>query len=119
MRSSFLEAEKNRLLDRIIEIRATGPIAEAYHFVTTTTTTSKSGKTYQYARLVSQKRSTEKQKIKPLGRVGSEAHQYWQRATTRRDAIVELEQQLKLLTALIDRQTENASLVEQDLQEPG
>jgi len=118
MYNSFLQAEKTCLLDRIAAIRATGPVAEAYCFVTTTSVTSGTGTTYEYARLVSQKRSTEKQKIKQLGRVGSEEHRHWQRATARRDAIVELEQQLNLLTALIDRQIEKAHLVEQDFEEP-
>lgn len=118
MSNTFLQAEKTRLLDRIAEIRASGPIAEAYYFLSPNTVTSETGVTYEYVRLMTQRRSTDKQKIKSLGRAGSEQHRYWQRAIARREAILELEQQLKLLTDLIDRQEAHRELTEQTIEEP-
>lgn len=117
--ASHLTVEKNRLLDRIAAIRDSGMVAPAYCFLTPINTTSKAGKTYEYARLVTQKRSTDKQKGKQLGRWGGEEHRRWERAISRRDAILELERQLTMLTELIDRQQQYANLVERSFDEPG
>ncbi len=118
LHNSLLQAERRRLLDRIAEIRATGPVAPAYHFLSQTTTTSKTGRTYDYARLLKQKRSQDKQQVKSLGRVGSHQHYYWQRAIARRDAIAELEMQLSLLADLMERQRANSHVFDWDFDEP-
>ena len=102
MVSSNLQAEQQHLLDRIAQIRGSGDIAPAYCWLTVSTVT-KSGKTYEYARLVIEKPGS-KPKISSLGRLGSERHRHWKTAIARRDAIVELEQQLKILQGLMDRQ---------------
>jgi len=115
---TLLQLEKQRLLDLIAAIRSSGTVAPAYCFLTPNTKTSKTGKTYEYARLVTQKPNTDKQDTKSLGQMGSLKHRQWQRAIARRDAIVELEQQLKMLTELIDRQQQYADLVERSFDEP-
>ncbi len=103
MASSNLQAEHQHLLDTIAQIRGSGEVAPTYCWRTVSTVT-KGGKTYEYARLVIEKPGS-KPKISSLGRLGSERHRQWKAAISRRDAIVELEQQLKLLQDLIDRQS--------------
>jgi hypothetical protein len=100
--NSNLQAEQQRLLDTIFLIRGSGEVAPAYCWLTASTVT-KGGKTYEYARLVIEKPGS-KPKISSLGRLGSERHRQWKTAIARRDAIVELEQQLKILQGLMDRQ---------------
>jgi hypothetical protein len=117
MFSSHLEAEKQRFLDCIEAIRKSGAVAPARYFLTTTTTASEAGKTYYYARLVREE-SVGKQTVRPLGRLGSVEHRAWERSIVRRDAIVELEQQLKLLDELMQRQQERSQLVDRDFSEP-
>ncbi len=102
MASSNLQAEHQYLLDTIAQIRGSGNVAPAYCWLTVSTVT-KGGKTYEYARLVTEKPGN-KPKINSLGRLGSERHRQWKTAIARRDAIVELEQQLKILQGLMDRQ---------------
>lgn len=102
MVSSNLQAEQQYLLDTIAQIRGSGDVAPAYCWLTVSTVT-KGGKTYEYARLVTEKPGS-KAKISSLGRLGSERHRHWKATIARRDAIVELEQQLKLLQDLMDRQ---------------
>lgn len=114
--SPNLAAEKERLLQRIEVIRKTGDPAPALYFVSVAPTVSK-GKTYYYARLLKEKNG--KQTI--VGRLGKEnsrEHQTWKRRIARRDAIVEIEQQLKLLDELMQRQQERSHLVERDFGEP-
>ncbi|MBD1853408.1 hypothetical protein H6F87_26200 [Cyanobacteria bacterium FACHB-502] len=53
-----------------------------------------------------------------MGRKGSARHQDWKRRIACRDAIVELEQQLKILDELMQRQQERSHLVECDFEEP-
>jgi hypothetical protein len=118
MPSSHLKAERQRLLDRIAQIRDSGQVAPAYAFLSETSTTSRSGKTYHYARLIQQRRGEDKQTVRSLGQIGSENHRRWQKAIARREAIVELEMQLSLLTTLIDRQNANRNVVNQDFSEP-
>ena len=118
MLSVHLLTEKQRLLDLIAAIRNSGTVAPAYCFLSPMTTTSKAGKTYEYARLVTQSRAIHKQTAKSLGRAGSGEHRLWERAIARRDAIAELEQQLQLLARLIDRQEARRELTEQTFQEP-
>ncbi len=117
MFSSHLKAEKQCLLNCIEAIRKSGSVAPAHYFLTTTTTTSKAGKTYYYARLVKEE-SVGKQTVRSLGRIGSGQHLAWERSIARRDAITELEQQLKLLDELMQRQQERSHLVARDFSEP-
>ncbi len=102
MVSSNLQAEQQHLLDTIAQIRGSGAVAPSYCWLTVSTVT-KGGKTYEYARLVTEKPGS-KPKISSLGRLGSERHRHWKTAIARRDAIAELEQQLKILQGLMDRQ---------------
>lgn len=102
MSSSFLSAERDRLLTLIHQIRSAGEVAPAYCWLSETHST-KGGKTYTYIVLVTQK-PDRKPQSRSLGRPGSLRHHHWQGAIARREAIVELEQQLSLLQALIDRQ---------------
>lgn len=103
MVSHNLQAEQQRILDTISQIRGAGAVAPAYCWLTTSSVVS-SGKTYLYARLVTEKPGS-KPKVRSLGRQGSEQHRYWRMAISRREAIAELEQQLKLLQELMDRQS--------------
>ncbi|MBM0744866.1 hypothetical protein JOY44_25440 (plasmid) [Phormidium sp. CLA17] len=108
MISSFLEAERGRLLTLIVQIRGGGAVAPAYCWLTETSST-KGAKTYTYAVLVTQK-SDRKPKSQSLGRPGSQKHRHWKDAIARREAIAELEQQLSMLQALMERQIKNSSL---------
>jgi hypothetical protein len=116
--SSHLKAERQRLLDRIPEIRSSGRVAPPYTFLGETTVVSEIGTTYRYARLVQQRDAADKQETQSLGRVGSDRHRFWQRAIARRDAIAELEMQLSLLAALIERQQAHREWVSGDFSEP-
>lgn len=111
MISSLLVAERERLTNLIAQIRAGGEVAPAYCWLTETSST-KGGKTYTYIVLVTQKPDL-KPKSQSLGRPGSSKHHHWKVAIARREAIVELEQQLTMLQGLIDRQArtwENLSI---------
>lgn len=114
MVSSNLQAEHQHLLDTIAQIRRSGDVAPAYCWLTVSTVT-KGGKTYEYARLVSEKPGS-KPKISSLGRLGSEQHRHWKTAIARREAIAELEQQLKILQGLMDRQAASCREIELLLQ---
>lgn len=102
MSSTFLESERERLLTLIHQIRTSGEVAPAYCWLTETSST-KGAKTYTYAVLVTQK-PDRKPKSQSLGKPGSQKHRHWKEAIRRRDAIVELEQQLAMLQTLIERQ---------------
>lgn len=102
MTSTLLESEQERLLTLIHQIRASGQVAPAYCWLTETSST-KGAKTYIYAVLVTQK-PDRKPKSQSLGKPGSYKHRHWQEAIARREAIVELEQQLAMLQTLIERQ---------------
>lgn len=102
MVSPNLQAEQQHLLNTIAQIRGSGNVAPAYCWLTVSTVT-KGGRTYEYARLVIEKPGS-KPKISSLGRLGSERHRQWRTTIARRDAIAELEQQLKILQELMDRQ---------------
>lgn len=114
--SPNLAAEKEHLLQRIEVIRKTGQVAPALYFISVAPTVSK-GKTYHYARLLKEKKGKQAM-VARLGRENSSSHQDWKRRIARRDAIVELEQQLKLLDELMQRQQERSNLVERDFGEP-
>jgi hypothetical protein len=100
---SLLQSEQERLLNLIHQIRTSGEVAPAYCWLTETSST-KGTKTYTYAVLVTQK-PDRKPKSQSLGRPGSQRHRHWKDALARREAIVELEQQLAMLQALMERQT--------------
>jgi len=102
MLSSYLESEREHLLTLIQQIRTTGEVAPAYCWLTETSST-KGTKTYTYAVLVTQK-PDRKPKSQSLGKPSSQQHRHWQEAIARREAIAELEQQLAMLQALIERQ---------------
>ncbi len=104
MRSSFLEAERERLLSLIQQIRNSGTVAPAYCWLTETSST-KGAKTYVYVVLVTQKPDLAP-KSQSLGRPGSTRHRQWKHAIARREAITELEQQMSMLEALMERQME-------------
>lgn len=103
MIGSFLRAERERLLTLITEIRKAGEVAPAYCWLTETSST-KGTKTYTYVVLITQK-PDQKPKSQSLGKPGSRRHRHWKDAIARREAIVELEQQLSLLQSLMERQT--------------
>jgi hypothetical protein len=94
--------------------RKSGAPAPPLYFVSVVPTTSK-GKTYHYARLVREHGG--KQEVTPLGREGSARHQDWRRRIARRDAIVELEQQLRILDELMQRHQERSHLVDRNFSE--
>ncbi|WP_088894811.1 hypothetical protein [Leptolyngbya ohadii] len=114
--SPNLAAEKECLLQHIEAIRKTGQVAPALYFVSIAPTVSK-GKTYHYARLLKEKNGKQSM-VARLGRENSSKHQDWRRRIARREAIVELEQQLKLLDELMQRQQERSHLVDRDFGEP-
>jgi hypothetical protein len=114
--SPHLQSEQDRLLHCIDTIRQSGAVAPALYYLSVTQTTT-NGKTYCYARLVREP-SPGKQDVTALGREGSARHRDWQRRMIRRDAIAELEQQLKLLHDLIERQQMRAHLTICDFLEP-
>ncbi len=62
-------------------------------------------KTYVYVVLVTQKPDLAP-KSQSLGRPGSARHHQWKHAIARREAIGELEQQLSMLEALMERHVE-------------
>jgi hypothetical protein len=100
--SIYLQSELQRLLNAIQLLRTAGRVAPAYCWLTESTET-KGSRTYTYIRLVTEEPG-KKLSSKSLGRPGSEKHREWKAAIERREAIAELEQQLKMLDALIQRQ---------------
>jgi hypothetical protein len=102
--SPYLQSEFRQLLDAVELVRTVGRTAPAYCWLTESTET-KAGKTYTYIRLVSEEPG-KKLSSKSLGRPGSVKHRDWQAAIERREVIAELEQQLKMLEALMQRQAQ-------------
>ncbi|HIK16959.1 MAG TPA: hypothetical protein IGS53_16970 [Leptolyngbyaceae cyanobacterium M33_DOE_097] len=109
MNSKFLKLEYVHLEALIDQIKASGDVAPPYCWLTETSST-KQGKTYVYVVLVTQP-PDRKPKSRSLGRPGSNRHHHWATAIARREAIAELEQQLTLLRALIERQAKTAQLI--------
>ena len=97
MVSPHLEAERDRLLQLIQAIRDSGSVAPINVWVSPA---PKGEHTYY-------KLSSKNPDIKNLhlGKAGSEKYRDWRARIQRREAIAELEQQLSMLQALIDRQT--------------
>lgn len=110
LQSPHLQAERRRLLDAIAEIRKSGEVAPAYYWLSLQVDT-KNGKTYEYIKLNLKKSEDTKVKARSLGKPGSERHREWQQSLARRDAIVELEQQITLVENLMDRQKERLLIV--------
>jgi hypothetical protein len=104
----YLKAERKRLLDRIATIRASGTVAPAHCWLIESTE-EKGSRTYTYIKLITQKPG-KKLTSKSMGRPGSDRHREWKLSIERREAIGELEQQLKMLEALIDRQLQASQL---------
>ncbi|BAU15892.1 hypothetical protein LEP3755_64580 (plasmid) [Leptolyngbya sp. NIES-3755] len=98
--SEHLFAERERLLTLIAEIRNSGAVAPANVWISPNFQ-NKGGKIYEYYKLTSENPEVKHQS---LGKIGSEKYRDWLARIQRRDAIVELEQQLSMLQALIDRQ---------------
>ena len=100
--SPYLTAERDRLLQQILDLRNAGRIAPAYYWLKEESQT-KGSVTYSYVRLVIEAPDN-KTTSQSLGKPGSAKHQDWKQAIARRDAIVELEQQIQMVEAIIDRQ---------------
>jgi len=98
--SEHLFAERERLLALITEIRNSGAVASANVWISPNFQ-NKSGKTYEYYKLTSDNPEV---KHLGLGKLGSEKYRNWFARIQRRNAIHELEQQLSMLQALLDRQ---------------
>ncbi len=82
MPSSFLKAERERILSLIQQIRNSGTVAPDYCWLTETSST-KGAKTYIYMVLVTQK-PDHTPKSQSLGRPGSARHRQWKHAIARR-----------------------------------
>jgi hypothetical protein len=104
----YLEAERLRLLDWVAVIQASGKVAPAYCWLIESSE-EKGSRTYTYIKLITQKPG-KRLTAKSLGRPGSDRHRQWKTAIARREAIAELEQQLKMLDALIERQDQALQL---------
>lgn len=97
MVSSFLEAERDRLLQQIQAIRDSGSVAPINVWISPAPKGN-----HIYYKLSSKNPDYKNQH---LGKMGSEKYRDWLARIQRREAITELEQQLSMLQALIDRQT--------------
>ena len=96
MSSPYLEAERDHLLQQIQFIRNSGSVAPLNVWISP----APKGE-HLYYKLSSK---NPQHKNQHLGKVGSEKYRDWKARVERREAIAELEQQLSMLQALIDRQ---------------
>jgi hypothetical protein len=96
MFSPHLEAERERLLQLIQSIRNSGSVAPTNVWISP----APKGE-HLYYKLSSK---NPEYKNQHLGKAGSEKYRDWQARIERREAVTELEQQLSMLQALIDRQ---------------
>ena len=104
MISPYLEAERDRLLQLIQSIRDSGGVASINVWISPVTKG-----VHLYYKLSSKNPDYKNQH---LGKAGSEKYRDWRARIERREAIAELEQQLSMLQALIDRQaTEIAEIL--------
>lgn len=99
--SDHLFAERERLLTLITKIRNSGAVAPANVWISPNFQ-NKGGKTYEYYKLTSDNPEV---KHLGLGKMGSEKYRDWFARIQRRSVIAELEHQLSMLQALIDRQS--------------
>ena len=97
MVSPHLEAERDRLLQLIQAIRDSGSVAPINVWISP----APKGE-HVYYKLSSKNPDFKNQH---LGKAGSEKYRDWRARIKRREAIAELEQQLSMLQALIDRQS--------------
>ena len=104
----YLEAERLRLLDWVAVIQASGKVAPAYCWLVESSE-EKGSRTYTYIKLITQ-RPSKRLTSKSLGRPGSDRHREWQTAIASLCAIAELEQQLKMLETLMERQDQALQL---------
>jgi hypothetical protein len=100
--SPHLLAEQERLLAAIAAIRSSGKVAPAYCWLVESVET-KAARTYRYIKLLRQP-PDRKVTSRSLGKPGSKEHRSWEKAIERRQQVAELEQQLRLLDELIERQ---------------
>jgi len=102
MVSLHLQAERDRLLSEIERIRQSGPVAPPNIWIGPNLHT-KGKKTYEYLKL-----NSENPQVRHLhlGKAGSEKHRDWLARIARRNAVGELEAQLAMLLALMDRQAQ-------------
>lgn len=112
MVSPHLEAERDRLLQLIQSVRDSGSVAPLNVWISP----APKGE-HTYYKLSSKNPAYKNQH---LGKAGSEKHRDWTARVQRREAVTELEQQLSILQALIDRQTTGSTelLLETILNEP-
>jgi hypothetical protein len=96
--STHLSAELNRLIELTIAIRNSGSVAPNGVWLTSATY-KKGKKIYTYGRLVSDNPTFPGKLLSKPADV-----QDWKARCDRREAIAELEVQIRLLTELIDRQ---------------
>jgi hypothetical protein len=98
----YLQCEIDRLIEMSDVVRSSGSVAPPKCWVTVVEMRSKRGRIYRYARLVSE--SSDRVTTRLLGRPGSDDAIDWQWRCRRRDAIAEIEQQMRMVSALVDRQ---------------
>lgn len=112
MVSPHLEAERDRLLQLIQSVRDSGSVAPLNVWISP----APKGE-HIYYKLSSKNPAYKNQH---LGKAGSEKHRDWTARIQRREAVTELEQQLSMLQALIDRQATGSTelLLETILNEP-
>lgn len=96
MVSPHLEAERDRLLQLIQSIRNSGSVAPLNVWISP----APKGE-HLYYKLSSK---NPQYKNQHLGKAGSEKYRDWKARIGRREAVAEIEQQLSMLQALIDRQ---------------
>jgi len=96
---TYLQQERDRLIALSDAVRSSGSVAPANCWVTEVEK-HKGNRTYCYARLVSDSKGAGRW----LGRRRAELHRDWLARIARREAIQEIERQVQMLNALIDRQ---------------
>jgi len=101
MTSPHLQAERERLLSEIESIRASGDVAPANVQIVADFLTKKDFQLTNTDLLM---------KERVLGQKGSEKYCDWESRIKRRKALAEIEQQLAMLDALIDRQAKVMSV---------
>lgn len=95
----YLKQERDRLIALSDAVRSSGSVAPA-NCCCVEVEKRRGDKTYCYARLLSDSKGLRRW----LGRRSSELHKDWLARIERREAIREIEQQSRMVSALIDRQ---------------
>ena len=104
MVSPHLEAEQDRLLQLIQDLRNSGRVAPCNVWISPVPKGA-----HLYYKLSSKNPTYKNQH---LDKAGSEKYRDWRARIERREAIAELEQQLSMLQALIDRQETSAGILD-------